>query len=129
LRLPLAHWRVVGLLGLAGAAGALALLRARTPADPLQRERERQRRLGRIGRIVEGTIVEVIEPAEGAGERRGGRWVVYRYTIAGVTYEAAQEIADPVLPLLSGQTASVRYDPANPGNSILVADPFSGVRA
>ncbi len=128
MKLALAHWRLVGVLGLASAAGALALLRSRTPADPLQRERERQRRLARIGRIVEGTVVEVIEPAEAAGERRSSRWVVYRYSIAGVTYEAAQEVADPALPLLSGQTASVRYDPANPGNSILIAESFSGAR-
>jgi hypothetical protein len=50
-----------------------------------------------------------------------------------VTYETAQDItglehrATGRGQLLSGQTASVKYDPANPSNSILVSEDWSGL--
>ena len=58
--------------------------------------------------------------------------VFYSYSISGVTYETAQDITgfeeraclDRVF---AGQPASVKYDPANPGNSILIADDWSGL--
>ena len=48
----------------------------------------------------------------------------YSYSISGVTYETAQTLPalrnSSILDLLAaGQTASVKYDPSNPSNSIL----------
>lgn len=56
----------------------------------------------------------------------------YSYSISGVTYETAQDITglEEQLHLdrvAAGQTASVKYDPSNPSNSILLADDWSGL--
>jgi hypothetical protein len=56
----------------------------------------------------------------------------YSYSISGVTYETAQDITGleervHLSRIASGQTASVKYDPANPSNSILLADDWSGL--
>jgi len=58
--------------------------------------------------------------------------VVYSYSISGVTYQTAQDITGLeeracVGHIVTGLPVSVKYDPANPGNSILVADNWSGV--
>jgi hypothetical protein len=56
----------------------------------------------------------------------------YTYSISGVTYETAQDITglEEQLHLdrvAAGQIASVKYDPSNPSNSILLADDWSGL--
>jgi hypothetical protein len=56
----------------------------------------------------------------------------YTYSISGVTYETAQDItgleeAAHLSRIAAGQTASVKFDPSNPSNSILVADDWSGL--
>ena len=64
----------------------------------------------------------------------GSRKLVhYSYSISGVTYEAAQDLTDLeeracLQKVVNGQHVSVKYDPANPGNSILVADNWSGLQ-
>lgn len=71
-----------------------------------------------------------------AASEHGGnglrRLVRYSYSIAGVTYETAQDVTGLeerlcLERLAAGQPASVKYDPANPSNSILVADDWSGL--
>lgn len=58
--------------------------------------------------------------------------VVYSYSIRGVTYETAQDVTGMeeracLEKIVAGQPASVKYDPANPSNSILIADDWSGL--
>ena len=58
--------------------------------------------------------------------------VCYTYSISGVSYETAQDITGlaqraGLERLAAGQPASVKYDPVNPSNSILVADDWLGV--
>jgi len=77
-----------------------------------------------------------LSPAARSRDGRTSKWarklVVYSYTISGVSYETAQDITgleeraclDRVM---AGQPASVKYDPANPSNSILIADDWSGL--
>ena len=60
------------------------------------------------------------------------RLIRYSYSISGVTYETAQDVTGLeerlcLERLASGQHASVKYDPSNPSNSILVADDWSGI--
>ena len=69
-------------------------------------------------------------PEIAAADRR--KLVCYSYSISGVSYETAQDITS--LPersaldhLIAGTPASVKYDPVNPSNSIVVADDWSGV--
>ena len=131
------------------AAGALYWWR-RHPPDPEEVERRRRSHLNRVGRIVEGEITEIVEAPAPQAPPSGGRGlfrkraprapapngarklVFYSYSISGVTYETAQDITGLeeracLDRLVAGQPASVKYDPANPGNSILVADDWSGL--
>jgi hypothetical protein len=134
-------------------AVAAAALRQyyRKPEDPEDEERRRRSQLNQVGRIVEGLVVELVEsqgspvPAPDSGKfprhkaapaRPAGnglrRLVRYSYSIAGVTYETAQDVTGLeerlcLERIASGQPASVKYDPANPSNSILVADDWSGL--
>ncbi|MGB6431698.1 MAG: hypothetical protein WBF06_14015 [Candidatus Acidiferrales bacterium] len=146
-------WR---LLAAAGAAVAVAIavasyakFRRRPDADEI--ERRRRAHVNQIGRIAEGRVTELAEvPPSAAPNARFGMFrgadknsanraarnrklLWYTYSISGVTYETAQDItglehrAAGRGQLLSGQLASVKYDPANPSNSILVSEDWSGL--
>lgn len=129
--------------------GAVAWWRRR-PRDPEDEERQRRARVNQVGRIVEGYVLEIFEvplevttsttrftafrrkPAGQPGGDGNRKLVRYSYSISGVTYEAAQDITDLeeracLGRLVNGQHVSVKYEPANPSNSILVADDWSGL--
>jgi len=59
---------------------------------------------------------------------------MYRYYISGVSYECAQDLtflkgtALVVDTNCLGRPASVRYDPKNPANSIIIAEGWSGLQ-
>lgn len=136
-----------GVAALAGGSGVVAIgaaaawLRFRARPDEAERERQRRVRVNLVGRLTSGEIVDVLDdvPAYGAqaqakdGAGKLQRIVVYRYTVRGVQYEASQEIA-PLLSLirpkgcLPGLPAEVKFDPANPGNSIVICETWSGLR-
>jgi hypothetical protein len=64
---------------------------------------------------------------------RSRHLVSYSYAISGVTYHTAQDITGlegqiRFDRLVAGQPASVKYDPSNPSDSIMVADDWSGLR-
>jgi hypothetical protein len=151
------NWReMLPLAGLAvlAAVGIFFLLR-RKPQDSAEIERQRRAYLNRVGRIVEGQVLEVHEnvqgnvqdhardsrekkraavPAKHVAAASNGlqRLLYYTYSISGVTYETAQDITGleerlHLTRVAAGQTASVKYDPSNPSNSILLADDWSGL--
>ncbi len=105
------------------------LLSRRKTAE--ERERERRSELNRGGRITDGTVLDVSEiTANGKGK---SYFLFYRYQVAGVSYEASQDVTALryfVNPLTYriGLPASVKYDPQNPVNSIVVAEGWSGLR-
>lgn len=132
------------------AGGALIWLRGR-PQDPVEAERQRCLHLNRVGRIIEGQVLEVIEQAVPAAAVRPALFfrrrkspaldkgirsrtlVFYSYHISGVSFESAQDVSGLeeracIRSVVMRQPASVKYDPANPGNSILVADDWSGLK-
>ncbi|MGH9735398.1 MAG: DUF3592 domain-containing protein [Candidatus Acidiferrales bacterium] len=139
------------------AGGALVLFRKK-PENSDALERDRRVYLNRVGRIVEGHIMEVVDhtesdqaakiqaakPAVSArstllGKRNvmtkngAQKLLYYSYSISGVTYETAQDVTGleeqaHLKRIAVGQTASVKYDPSNPSNSILLADDWSGIR-
>ncbi len=148
-----AHWLALVAAAAAAlvAAGGTLYWWRRRPRDPEEIERRRRSHLNQVGRIVEGEVLEILdgpapEPAvarKGIHRRRlapsapagnGARKLVcYSYSISGVTYQAAQDVTGleerSVLDrVATGQVTSVKYDPANPGNSILVAENWSGLR-
>jgi hypothetical protein len=152
MKLLLANWRHY--LPYAGAAlvalvAAYFLFRKRD-TDPFEVERQRRLYLNKIGRIVEGQILEIVDkgtdaqpeapkrsakrkPAtNGSGDVPDTRLLYYTYSISGVTYETAQDITGMeeracLGHAVVGQAASVKYDPSNPSNSILIADDWSGL--
>jgi hypothetical protein len=108
--------------------------------DPAQAERRRRERIGRIGRIAQCEILDVIEADAAlstAAARKGrsslippqGKFVVYRYSVSGVVYETSQDFiqtsAEVQLPS-PGQIASIKYDRANPSNSVLLIESRPG---
>ena len=59
--------------------------------------------------------------------------LVYKYDVAGVTYEASQDVTHlrQFIDLYScrlGLPASVKYDPHNPGDSVVISETWSGLR-
>lgn len=112
------------------ALGLVLWLRRRRKT-PQQLERERRLRLNAMGRITDGTVLDV---HEGRGERGAvQQLLIYRYDVAGVSYEASQDVTHlrHLVDLHScriGLPASVKYDAQNPGNSIVIAEGWSGLR-
>jgi hypothetical protein len=146
----LADWKLtLGMVAAVIAAVAVVGYAFFRPAvDMVEAERKRRLHLNQIGRIAEGQIVELVEHAPepeaprkgvfGSGSRpladtRQRQLVSYSYAISGVTYHTAQDITGlegqiRFERLVAGQPASVKYDPSNPTDSILVADDWSGLR-
>ena len=57
--------------------------------------------------------------------------LLFRYRIAGVTYDCGQDVtmlAEQTAGYRLDQPVQVRYDPRNPGNSIIVSEEWSGLR-
>lgn len=130
--------------------GALSLVRLfGRSKNYSEAERERRSYLNRVGRIVDGQVLEIVDgalehsgPSHAGifGKRRGEhagmpthKMLVYTYSISGVTYEASQDINGLeeqacLERVVAGQPVGVKYDPANPSNSILIADDWSGLR-
>jgi hypothetical protein len=79
--------------------------------------------------MTQAQIVDLLEPEPG---KPGPRMVVFKYEIAGVKYEAAQDIS--ALPgvisqvrRVMGSMATVKYDFGRPTNSIIACEEWSGV--
>jgi hypothetical protein len=71
-------------------------------------------------------------PSSGVAPNGTQKLLYYTYSISGVTYETAQDVTGleerlHLTRVAAGQTASVKYDPSNPSNSILLADDWSGL--
>jgi hypothetical protein len=91
-------------------------------------ERARRDELASSGRITDGSILEAPFAEESVN---GPRLIVYNYRIAGVSYEAAQDVtglAELVRDVRTDLPIQVRYEPHNPANSIVVAETWSGLR-
>ena len=147
----LADWKMLLAIG-GGSLAALAMIAyafVRPAVNPEEEERKRRLHLNLIGRIAEGQVVELLadqeapvveEPRKLFGSRprpladaRPRQLVSYSYAISGVTYQTAQDITGlesqvRAERLVAGHPASVKYDPSNPSDSILVADDWSGIR-
>lgn len=117
-------------LGGSGVLLAAYLLLRRKPRTTEDIERERRAWLDRIGRITDGTVIDVQEIRP---NNRAATMLIYQYDVAGVSYEASQDVTylRHRINLHScrlGLPTSVRYDPQNPGNSIVVSERWMGLR-
>ncbi|HWG36774.1 MAG TPA: hypothetical protein VN690_03575 [Terriglobales bacterium] len=118
--------------GLVAAAGAFWLWRYWHRLTPEQIECARRLRLNAIGRIAAGEILEML-PAPVPGGENLPPLLVYQYEFAGVTYQASQALHMVPVPLdpaawIPGWPAQVKFDPANPGNSIIACEHWVGIR-
>jgi hypothetical protein len=143
-------WRMWVAVGAAAAVlvGMWLAQWMRRPPDADEIEQKRRSHINEVGRIAEGQILEIIEGPAAPAETRGlalfkreakdvaanGRrkLLCYSYSISGVSYETAQDITRlearaGLHRLVPGQPASIKYDPANPGDSIVLTDDWSGL--
>jgi hypothetical protein len=114
----------------AALAGALLLtgvflgIRAwvRSRITPQERERRRREQLAARGKMGDATLVEIRDDL-----------LFFCYGVRGVEYTASQDVTclQEYLPsdYSSVGAVSVKYDPRNPANSIVLAEQWSGLRA
>ncbi len=111
------------------AAAAWLVLRKRPSIEEV--ERGRRQFLVQSGRLVDGMLLDIYEV-----EAKGGRtltMLLFNYRIAGVDYECSQDITamrDVVNPaeVRAGFPCTVRYQPGNPQNSIVIGEGWTGLR-
>jgi hypothetical protein len=107
-------------------AGAGLLARRLLKRRPTPEEIERRRRLDiyQQGKLGDGEIVDV-DPERPL--------ITYSYSVAGVGYTVAQEVAalremlpDDLMSMLG--PVSIKFKPHNPANSIVLCEEWSGLR-
>lgn len=112
-------------------AGAIWLALRHRPT-PEELERARRRFLVQSGRLVDGMLLDLCElPAD---DGRTLSLLLFNYNIGGVNYECSQDITGmgdvvQAAEVRVGFPCSVRYQPGNPQNSIVVAEGWTGLRA
>ena len=112
-------------------AGTAWLVLRRRP-DRNELERVRRKQLVQFGRLVDGMLLDVCDVN---GEDGGAmKLLLFSYRIGGVDYECSQDITHLQEIVDSRQVrigfpCSVRYQPGNPQNSIVIAEGWSGLRA
>ncbi|HEY6251671.1 MAG TPA: hypothetical protein VI685_17065 [Candidatus Angelobacter sp.] len=115
----------------AGISVAVTVWARRRRKTPEQREQERRMRISEVGRITDGTVTDVSELA--LSETGELQLLIYQYDVAGVSYEASQDVTHlrhlvDLHTCRVGLPASIKYDPSNPGNSIVIAENWTGIR-
>jgi len=121
-----------GIIGLAALTGLVLWRALRKRPTPEELERARRQLMVQSGRIVDGMLLDVCEVEVEDG--RTLTMLLFHYRIGGVDYECTQDITDMrdvvnAAEVQAGIPCSVRYQPGNPQNSIVVAEQWSGLRA
>ena len=124
---------ILSVAAVALAVFGLARRKTKTPDDI---ERERRQYLDQVGRITDGSVLDVQETYVEAGLGKDPKFhqlLLYQYEIAGVEYNCSQDVTylRQWINLHScrlGLLTSVRYDPQNPGNSIVISECWNGLR-
>jgi hypothetical protein len=118
-------WVAIGALVILGAA-IWWLVRNYLRGRPTPDEIERRRRgtINRDGKMGDGEIVDV---------ETASALIAYSYSVAGVTYTASQDLSalQQLLPpdvMTMVGPVSVKFDPRNPANSIVLCEEWSGLR-
>ncbi len=125
-------WEIAAWLSASAVLTAIAawlVFRRRPSAEEL--ERARRLFLVQSGRIVDGMLLDIYDIA--AEDGRTLTMLLFNYRIAGVDYECSQDISSlrnvvDTVRVRAGFPCSVRYQPGNPQNSIVVAEGWTGLR-
>jgi hypothetical protein len=113
------------------AAGAVLYMRRKKPTEE-ELERLRRKTLSQSGRLIDGMLLDIREVTLEDG--RPLTMLEYSYRSAGVDYECSQDVStlltvvDPAQ-VRAGFPCTVRYQPGNPQNSIVLAESWSGLRS
>jgi len=114
---------LLGALGAGVASFGVRMAMKAMQSNPEKRERKRRLELHQHGRLWDALITEASDVM-----------LYYSYSVGGVQYEASQDVS-ALRELLPSQPerligpASLKYSPRNPGNSILICEEWSGLRA
>jgi hypothetical protein len=98
--------------------------------SPEEIERRRREQLALTGRITDGVILDARTLSNEDSVSPTPEVLVYSYSIAGLIYNCAQDVSalpNEVLGFRIDQSVQVRYDPRNPGNSIIVSETWTGL--
>jgi hypothetical protein len=119
----------VALIAVMGTAAFWLLFRKRPTAEEL--ERARRQFLAQSGRLADGMLLDVFEVA--AEDGRTLTMLLFSYRVGGVDYECSQDITSlsavvDAKQVRAGFPCTVRSQPGNPQNSIVVAEEWSGLR-
>ncbi|MGH9605436.1 MAG: hypothetical protein ACRD3N_07025 [Terracidiphilus sp.] len=127
------EWEIAAgsvVLAALGSVGLWLVLRKRPTAEEL--ERQRRYFLVQSGRLVDGMLLEIAEIEGEDGHPL--TLLIYNYRIGGVNYDCSQDITslrntvDPAQ-IRAGFPCTIRYQPGNSQNSIVMAEDWSGLRA
>jgi hypothetical protein len=131
-------WELIaGLTAFAGLAAVALWLVFRKHPTAAELERARRSFLVQSGRLVDGMLLDICEvevpPEPKADAARVLTMLVFSYRIGGVDYECSQDITDmrevvDGANVRAGFPCTVRYQPGNPQNSIVVAEEWTGLR-
>jgi hypothetical protein len=126
------EWEIaVWLAAIASISAFAAWLMMRKRPTPEELEKARRAFLVESGRIVDGMLLDSYQvPAE---DGRALTMLLFSYSIGGVNYECSQDVTllnahVDAAKVRAGFPCSVRYQPGNPQNSIVVAEGWSGLR-
>ena len=113
---------VAGGLLVAGAVGWGMRSYYKNKPTPSELERRRRSMLNAYGKMGDASVIEI-----------QGNVAIYSYDVRGVEYTAAQDfslisvnIPEDTWSMVG--PASVKYDPRNPANSIIISEKWSGIR-
>ena len=112
-------------------AGVVLYLRRNRPSEE-ELERVRRKALSLSGRLIDGMLLDVREITTDDG--RPMTMLEYSYRSGGVDYECSQDITTLLsvvdcAQMRAGFPCTVRYQPGNPQNSIVIAETWSGLRS
>jgi len=90
--------------------------------SPEELERRRRQSIAAIGKMGDGNITEVQDGS-----------IFYTYLVRGIEYAASQDVSALAIQLPADHWAmvgpvSVKYDPRNPANSIVISEQWNGLR-
>ena len=121
-----------GMIALAVAAAAIVIAAVvfairrhyRNRPTPAELERRRRAQIHQAGKMGDGEIVDV---------ERESSSIVYSYSVAGVVYTASQDLTAlqasiPADAMTMVGPVSIKFDPRNPANSIVICEDWSGLR-
>lgn len=92
--------------------------------SPEEMERQRRSQIHQLGKVGDGEIID-FDPETAV--------ITFEYSVAGVIYTAAQDAStlQPMLPedpMSMVGPISIKFDPHNPANSIILCEAWSGLR-